>query len=268
MLLDNRKKEVLHAIVDDYVSTNEPVGSKSLIERHNFQVSSATLRNDMAELEHLGLIEKPHTSAGRIPSDKGYREYVNSLMTIEELSPKEQLEIEKRIDSSVDEVTDLIKNATHTLSETTGFVSLAMSPRLKKSFLKQLKILMIEPGKALVVMVLSAGVVKDKVVRIPNFLSDEQIMKISGAIEKNLTGKPLDEITLVTVETAGKGTEVPEPLLYRFCTKHMLPSSRLMSSISILTVSTGSWNSLISVLWDVQEIFLERFQIQAWSPDT
>ena len=134
-------------------------------------------------------------------------------MTIEELSPKEQLEIEKRIDSSVDEVTDLIKNATHTLSETTGFVSLAMSPRLKKSYLKQLKILMIEPGKALVVMVLSAGVVKDKVVRIPNFLNDEQIMKISGAIEKNLTGKPLDEITLVTVETAGKGTEVPEPLL-------------------------------------------------------
>ncbi|WP_051688957.1 heat-inducible transcriptional repressor HrcA [Butyrivibrio sp. AE2032] len=213
MPLDNRKKEVLHAIVDDYVSTNEPVGSKSLIERHNFQVSSATLRNDMAELEHMGLIEKPHTSAGRIPSDKGYREYVNSLMTIEELSPKEQLEIEKRIDSSVNEVTDLIKNATYTLSEATGFVSLAMSPRLKKSFLKQLKILMIEPGKALVVMVLSAGVVKDKVVRIPNFLSDAQIMKISGAIEKNLTGKPLDEITLVTVESAGKGTEVPEPLL-------------------------------------------------------
>ncbi len=213
MPLDNRKKEVLHAIVDDYVSTNEPVGSKSLIERHNFQVSSATLRNDMAELEHMGLIEKPHTSAGRIPSDKGYREYVNSLMTIEELSPKEQLEIEKRIDSSVNEVTDLIKNATHTLSEATGFVSLAMSPRLKKSFLKQLKILMIEPGKALVVMVLSAGVVKDKVVRIPNFLSDAQIMKISGAIEKNLMGKPLDEITLVTVESAGKGTAVPEPLL-------------------------------------------------------
>lgn len=213
MQLDSRKKEVLHAIVDDFVLTNEPVGSKSLIERHNFNVSSATLRNDMAELEHLGLIEKPHTSAGRIPSDKGYREYVNSLMTIEELSPYEQLEIEKRIDTSVDEVTDLIKNATHTLSETTGFVSLAMSPRLTKSFLKQLKILMIEPGKALVVMVLSAGVVKDKVVRIPNFLNDEQIFRISGAIEKYLTGKPLDEITLVTVEQAAKDTEVPDPLL-------------------------------------------------------
>lgn len=213
MQLDNRKKEVLQAIVDDYVSTNEPVGSKSLIERHNFAVSSATLRNEMAELEHLGLIEKPHTSAGRIPSDKGYREYVNSLMVVEELSPREQLEIEKRIDSSVDEVTDLIKNATASLSEATGLVSLAVSPRLKKSYLKQLKILMIEPGKALVVMVLSAGVVKDKVVRIPNFLNDAQIMKISGAIEKCLTGKPLDEITLVTVESAAKVTEVPEPLL-------------------------------------------------------
>ena len=74
MELDDRKKRVLQAIVDDYVATNEPVGSKSLIERHNFQVSSATLRNDMAELEKLGFIEKPHTSAGRIPSDRGYRE--------------------------------------------------------------------------------------------------------------------------------------------------------------------------------------------------
>ena len=213
MQLDMRKKEVLQAIVDDYVLTNEPVGSKSLIERHNFAVSSATLRNEMAELEHMGLIEKPHTSAGRIPSDKGYREYVNSLMIVEELSPREQLEIEKRIDSSVDEVTDLIKNATASLSEATGLVSLAVSPRLKKSYLKQLKILMIEPGKALVVMVLSAGVVKDKVVRIPNFINDSQMMRISGAIEKCLTGKPLDEITLVTVETAAKNTEVPEPLL-------------------------------------------------------
>ena len=206
MQLDDRKKQVLHAIVDDYVSTNEPVGSKALIERHDFRVSSATLRNEMAELERLGYIEKPHTSAGRIPSDRGYREYVDSLMTVDQLSPEEQLEIKQNIDESVDEVTDLIKNATQTLSRQTGFVSLAMSPRLRKSFLTQLKILMIEPGKALVVMVLSAGVVKDKVVRIPNFITDEQMFKISSAVEKHLTGKPLDEITLVD-------TEIPNPLL-------------------------------------------------------
>ena len=213
MALDDRKKQVLQAIVDDYVATNEPVGSKSLIERHDFRVSSATLRNDMAELERLGFIEKPHTSAGRIPSDRGYREYVDSLMKIDTLSPKEQEEIESNISGTVDEAAELIKSATHTLSEATGFVSLSMSPRLRKSFLKQIKILMIEPGKALVVLVLSAGVVKDKVVRIPNFFTDEQMIKLSGAIEKNLTGKALDEITFVTVETAAKDTEIPNPLL-------------------------------------------------------
>lgn len=213
MELDDRKKRVLQAIVDDYVATNEPVGSKSLIERHNFQVSSATLRNDMAELEKFGYIEKPHTSAGRIPSDRGYREYVDSLMKIDTLSQKEQQEIESRIAGTVDEATELIRNATHTLSEATGFISLSMSPRLRKSFLKQIKILMIEPGKALVVLVLSAGVVKDKVVRIPNFITDAQMMQISGAIEKSLTGKPLDEITLVSVETAARNTEVPSSLL-------------------------------------------------------
>ena len=213
MELDDRKKKVLQAIVDDYVATNEPVGSKSLIERHDFRVSSATLRNDMAELERLGFIEKPHTSAGRIPSDRGYREYVDSLMKIDTLTPKEQEEIESNISGTVDEAAELIKSATHTLSEATGFVSLSMSPRLRKSFLKQIKILMIEPGKALVVLVLSAGVVKDKVVRIPNFFTDEQMIKLSGAIEKNLTGKALDEITFVTVETAAKDTEIPNPRL-------------------------------------------------------
>ena len=213
MPLDMRKKQVLKAIVDDYVSTYEPVGSKALIERHNFTVSSATLRNEMAELEKMGFIEKPHTSAGRIPSDRGYREYVNSLMTYDNLTNEERTDIEKRISGSVNDITDLIRTATDTLSERTGFVSLYMSPRLHKSFLKQLKMLMIEPGKALVVVILSAGVVKDKVVRIPNFLTDEQIMRISNSVEQNLTGKPLDEITLVTVASSMKDADIPDAMM-------------------------------------------------------
>ena len=213
MPLDMRKKQVLNAIVDDYVSTYEPVGSKALIERHNFTVSSATLRNEMAELEKMGLIEKPHTSAGRIPSDRGYREYVNSLMTYDNLTNEERIDIENRISGSVNDITELIRTATDTLSEHTGFVSLYMSPRLHKSFLKQLKMLMIEPGKALVVVILSAGVVKDKVVRIPNFLTNEQIMKISNTVEQNLTGKPLDEITLVTVASSMKDADIPDAMM-------------------------------------------------------
>lgn len=213
MSLDNRKKQVLQAIVDDYVSTSEPVGSKSLIERHNFSVSSATLRNDMAELEKLGLIEKPHTSAGRIPSDKGYREYVNSLMHMDILSDEDMEEIKTGISDSVSQITDLIRNAANTLSKTTGYVSLALTPKLTKSYLTQLKMMMIEPGKALVVVVLSAGVVKDKIVRIPNFLTNEQIYQISNEVEKSLCGKPLDEITLITVSSAVKDTPLPDSLL-------------------------------------------------------
>ncbi len=212
-MLDSRKQQVLQAIVDDYVSTYEPVGSKALIERHNFSVSSATLRNEMAELEKMGLIEKPHTSAGRIPSDKGYREYVDYLMHPDVLSEEEQEEISESISEGVQDISDLLKTATNTLSERTGFVSLAVSPALKASFLQQLKILMIEPGKALVVVVLSAGIVKDKVVRIPNFLTNEQIFEISSVVEKNLTGKPLEEITLVTVASSVKKTGIPDSLL-------------------------------------------------------
>ncbi len=213
MALDNRKKQVLQAIVDDYVTTNEPVGSKTLIEKHNFTVSSATLRNEMAELEKLGLLEKPHTSAGRIPSDKGYREYVDSLMHVDDLSEREREDIASRINDSVSEVKDLLRNATTTLSENTGFVSLAMTPRLHGSYLTQLKILMIEPGKALVVVVLSAGVVKDKLVRIPNFLTQDQIAQISNEVERSLSGKPLDEITLITLASSVKESKIPDPLL-------------------------------------------------------
>ena len=213
MSLDDRKKKILHAIVDDYVTTFEPVGSKALIERHDFTVSSATLRNEMAELEKQGFIEKPHTSAGRIPSDRGYREYVDSLINVDVLTEKEKKDIRGRITESVDDVSDLLKNASNTLSEQTGFVSLAMSPKLRKSFLTQLKMLMIEPGKALVVVVLSAGVVKDKVVRIPNYLTNDQIYQISNAVEQTLSGKPLEEITLVTVATAAKKTKLPDSLL-------------------------------------------------------
>jgi heat-inducible transcriptional repressor len=213
MSLDDRKKQVLKAIVDDYVSTYEPVGSKSLIERHDFTVSSATLRNEMAELERMGFLEKPHTSAGRIPSDKGYREYVDTLISVDNLTDEEKEEISARIDDRVDDVTSVLRNATNALAETTGFVSLAMSPRLQDSYLTQLKMLMIEPGKALVVVVLSAGVVKDKVVRIPNFLTGEQINRISNAVERKLSGKPLDEITFITLATSAKDAEIPESLL-------------------------------------------------------
>ncbi|MDD4094800.1 MAG: heat-inducible transcriptional repressor HrcA [Oscillospiraceae bacterium] len=213
MPLDQRKKQILQAIVDDYVSTAEPVASNALIQRHDFRVSSATVRNEMSDLEQMGYLEQPHTSSGRVPSDKGYREYVDSLMKVDTLTDAEGEEIRRRLSESFDELAGLLKKASSTLSEQTGYVSLAITPRLRKSYLKQLKMMMIEPGKVLVVVVLSAGIVKDRLVRIPDYLTPEQLSRISSAIEVGLSGKPLEEISLVTVASAAKDSQVPDSLL-------------------------------------------------------
>jgi heat-inducible transcriptional repressor len=213
MPLDNRKRSILKAVIDDYIATAEPVGSKSLVSKFHFAISSATVRNEMAELEELGYLEQPHTSAGRIPSDKGYRAYVDHLLQVEDLNDEEAEKIRIYLRDSLDELTGMIRKASSILSEKTGYTSLALSPKLRRSHLQQIKILMIEPGRALVVVVLSAGVVKDRLVRVPDILDAAQLMQIAAAIEEGLSGMTLDDITLVTVATAAKHTLLPDSLL-------------------------------------------------------
>lgn len=213
MLLDDRKRRILQAVIDDYIETAEPVASKSLVSRHDFTVRAATVRNEMADLEEMGYLEQPHTSAGRIPSDKGYREYVDSLMRVEPLTVSEKKQISDRMENSVNEMTDMLKDASGALAEKTGYTAITLSPRLKKSYLRQLKMMTIEPGKILVVVVLSAGIVKDRIIRTSDYLTTEQLEHLSHAVEIGLAGKPLEEITLVTVSTAGKDAKLPEPLI-------------------------------------------------------
>jgi heat-inducible transcriptional repressor len=213
MGLDARKSQILRAIVDDYIDTAEPVGSKSLVSKYSLNVSSATVRNEMAELEEMGYLEQPHTSAGRIPSDKGYRAYVDNMLRVSEIPPDEAESMRNYLRENLDEMTVLIRKAAAVLSEKTDYTSLVLSPQYKSSHLKQIKMLMIEPGRALVVVVLSAGVVKDRLVRVPEILDAAQLMQIASAIEDNLSGMKLDDITLVTVASAAKHTPLPESLL-------------------------------------------------------
>ncbi|MGI6333775.1 MAG: heat-inducible transcriptional repressor HrcA [Saccharofermentanales bacterium] len=182
------------------------------IDNH-FNVSSATIRNEMAELEEQGYLEQPHTSAGRIPSDKGYRAYVDSLLQVEDLTAAEEEKIRVVMRDSLDELTGMIRTASTLLSEKTGYTSLALSPKLNHSHLQQIKMLMIEPGRALVVVVLSAGVVKDRLARVPEVLDASQLVQIAAAIEEGLSGMKLDDITLVTVATAARNIRLPENLL-------------------------------------------------------
>ncbi len=213
MALEARQKVILKAIVDDYIATAEPIGSKALLERNNFNLSSATIRGEMAELEENGYLIHPHTSAGRIPTDKGYREYVDNLMTVPEMTQEEAKKVHDFFKDGFEEVTQLLQQASHVLSQNTGYTSLTLTPRLHHSQLKQIKMLMIEPGRVMMMIVLGEGVVKDRVVRVPDMLDNEQILRISNAIESGLVGMPLQDISFITVAAAAKKTAIPDSLL-------------------------------------------------------
>ncbi|MGI6545227.1 MAG: heat-inducible transcriptional repressor HrcA [Fastidiosipilaceae bacterium] len=213
MSLDGRKSVILKAVVDDYIATAEPVGSKSIVTRHNLNLSSATVRNILAELEKQGYLMQPHTSAGRIPTDEGYRAYVDSLMTLTDLPEDEKTRMENELNDVFSGFKPILRKTAELLSETTGYAALAVAPHSKDSILRQLKILMIEPGRALIVVVVSGGLVKNRMARVPNMFTLEQLIEIANTVEQGLQGKRLSDITMVTVETSAYSIELPDSLL-------------------------------------------------------
>ncbi len=214
MTLDERQQWILKSIIDTFVSTAEPVGSKAIASQSDSPISSATIRNEMAELEALGYLEQPHTSAGRVPTDKGYREYVDNLMQPAALSQVEKDQIRHELSTRIYEVNDLLKRATSLLSTSTGYATVTLTPMENASYITQLKLLEIEPGRILVIVVLSAGLVKDRIIRISDMVTPEQLQIVAKSLEEGLHGVPIHEITLVTVESAlAEGLEVPDPVL-------------------------------------------------------
>lgn len=127
-MLDNRKKKVLQSIIEEYINTAEPVSSATILTNYGLECSSATIRNDMVELEQMGYLEKPHTSAGRTPSEKGYRFYVDELLNDEKITLEEIQYIKSKLETKVNEIEDLTKIATNTLSEITHYTTVAIRP--------------------------------------------------------------------------------------------------------------------------------------------
>lgn len=213
MTISKRRQQILKAVIDDYILTSEPVGSKRLVDQYDLGVSSATVRSEMSQLEDMGYLSQPHTSAGRIPSDLGYREYVDNLMEVEELKPEEQKRIRQTLELHSSELMETLRTVAMILSRQSGYASVAVSPRTRNTLLEQIKMLVIEPGKVLVVVVLSQGVVKDRVVRLPDVLTNEMMNQIALTLEQNVSGYHLDDITLVTLQTATDDIELPDSLL-------------------------------------------------------
>lgn len=194
MFLDQRKKAILKAIVDDFINTAEPIGSRTVARKHELGLSSATIRNEMADLEDMGYLLQPHTSAGRVPSDKGYRLYVDELMNLEELSEEEIHYIQVSMEPNVSEIRQLLKQASIIMSKVTKYTSVAVTPNLRKIKIKAVQLLPLDTKKILVIVVTSAGIVKNIIIQLPRLIDSESLSKVSNLINDKLSGITVDQI--------------------------------------------------------------------------
>ncbi len=189
---DDRRLAVLRAIVEDYVATEEPVGSKALVERHGLGVSPATVRNDMAALEEEGFIIQPHTSAGRVPTDKGYRLFVDRLTRLKPMSSAEKRAITTLLDGAVD-LDDVVRRSVRLLSQLTRQVAVVQYPTLSRSTVRHVELVALAPTRLLVVLILSTGRVEQRVVELESELSDEVLGELRTIVNRAAIGRIIAE---------------------------------------------------------------------------
>jgi heat-inducible transcriptional repressor len=192
MALDDRKLEVLRAIVEDYVSTQEPVGSKALVERHRLKVSPATVRNDMAVLEEEGYIRQPHTSAGRIPTDRGYRLFVDRLTRVKPLTPAERRAIERFMLGAVD-LDDVVHRTVRLLAQLTRQVAIVQYPSLSRSRVRHLELVPLSTTRLMLVMITDTGRVEQRLVDLPGTLAADDVAELRRQINEKFAGCPLTD---------------------------------------------------------------------------
>ena len=203
---DSRRAQVLRAIVEDFVATNEPVGSKAIVHRHTLGVSPATIRNDMAHLEQEGYIAQPHTSAGRIPTDLGYRMFVDRIDEFKPLTQAERRAIFQLIDGDVD-LDEMLDRTVRVLSGLTHQVALIQYPTVSLARIKHIEIVGLGPSRVLVVLITDAGQVEQKTVTLSQLLDDDGVREIRDRINSEFAGKKLSH---VAGEAAG-AEQTPTP---------------------------------------------------------
>ena len=190
---DSRRAQVLRAIVEDFVATNEPVGSKAIVQRHTLGVSPATIRNDMAQLEHEGYIAQPHTSAGRIPTDLGYRMFVDRIDEFKPLTTAERRAIFQLIDGDVD-LDEMLDRTVRVLSGLTRQVALIQYPTVSRARIKHIEIVGLGPGRILVVLITDAGQVEQKSVIAPSPLDEDAVRGLRDQINAEFAGRTLAQV--------------------------------------------------------------------------
>ena len=202
MNADERRFAVLRAIVADYVSTHEPVGSKMIVDRHNLGVSSATVRNDMAVLEEDGLIAQPHTSAGRVPTDKGYRLFVDRLAEVKPLSAAERRAVQAFLEGAVD-LDDVLRRSVRLLAQLTRQVAIVQYPTLTRSTVRHCEIVALTPARLMLVLITDSGRVDQRVVDLGEVLSDDDVATLRVMLNGALVGRPLTAASVAVADLPG-----------------------------------------------------------------
>ena len=192
--MDNRKKRILQAIIEEYINTAEPVSSASIVNKYGLELSSATIRNEMADLEKVGFIEKTHTSSGRVPSAKGYRLYVDELLNDKNINLAEIKYIQSKLMDKVNEIEDLTKIATSTISEVTHYTTLAIGPRNQTQRIEEIKFVSLGSRILMAVILTDTGIIKETIIKFNQDITNEQVETLNFIFNNKLKGKPLDWI--------------------------------------------------------------------------
>ena len=198
-MTEDRRLAVLRAIVEDYVQTHEPVGSKALVERHALGVSPATIRNDMASLEEEGLIAQPHTSAGRIPTDKGYRLFVDRLSGVKPLSGAERRAIETFLAGAYD-LDDVVMRTVRLLAQLTRQVAVVQYPSLTRSSIRHVELVPLASKRLLLVMITDTGRVQQRMVDLPAPIEEDAVTQLRAVLNACLDGRMLTEVASVVAD--------------------------------------------------------------------
>ena len=193
MELDERKKKILQAVIRNYLETGEPVGSRTISKYTDLNLSSATIRNEMADLEEMGYILQPHTSAGRIPSDKGYRLYVDTMMEEKE---REVVEMKEMLVERQDKMETLLKQVARVLAQNTQYATMISAPQVKRNKLKFIQLSRVDANQILAVIVIEGNVIKNSILSVDEELSEETLLKLNILLNTHLNGLSIDEINL------------------------------------------------------------------------
>ena len=200
MIMDERKFLILQAIVDDYITTAAPVGSRTISRKSGVGFSPATIRNEMSDLEQLGYLAQPHTSAGRVPSYKAYRLYVDQLLNVSKLPPEEREKMNAYLSKKTDQVGTLIRSAAAVISDATRYTSVIVAPKLSTLRIRNLQMVPVSDTLALMVIVTNAGIVKDTVIRVPEGITPDMLYEISRMLTEQLADKPIEAVRQLFAE--------------------------------------------------------------------